>query len=378
MKKTTIYAGTTIGLLGLVAFGLSINNIKSPLIFAARATSSPVYKHYNAIAPTDNGHGCVEFWVSCSDYSYSLTAPTEGTIVEGGNITSNPSFDWNGMDVLDERFVPSINQQKAWGMIPVLDAGNNKISYGLYPQTHVSDADLISALNALTESSIMEENGYYYYNGNFYQNCLGDKCDNDNHFADGEKVVDNVKYWFVCEPISWVIMSSSGSTYTLYSEKAIHAGITWAYNNSNTYETSQVREWLNGIGTYSGEGFIKTALYPSRNYLQPMTLTLDDGSATLNDNVRLLTKGEASDSTYFANNNARMIILTDWTAAHHACFKNGSSSYGRWWLCEANTDTTTNVWGVGLSGDVGNGGPKTGNGSKDRAERPVITISYNF
>ena len=375
MKRTTLYAGAAISLMGVVATGVFISNSKSPLIFATRASSTVTYKHYNAIAPTDNGHGCCEFWVSCSDFSYSLTRPTEGNIVEGGNITDNPSFDWNGMDFLDERFVPSINQQKAWGMHPVLDLANNKITYGLYPQTYVSDSATISALDDLPESAIWETTGYYYYNGNFYQNCLGDKCDNDNHFADGTKVVDGTKYWFLCEPVSWVIMKNSGSTYQLYSEKMIHAGLTWAYSNSNIYENCQVRDWLNGTGSHLNNGFFQTGLFGSNEYVQSMTFTPDDGSSTMTDNVRLLTTDEANDANYFANNNARMIIITDWTAAHHACFKNGSSSYGRWWLCEANTDTTTNVWGVGLSGDVGNGGPKTGNGSKDRGERPVITIS---
>ena len=376
MKKFTFYTGITIGGIVFTAAGLLVHNKVLPFNMGVKA-SYAVYKHYNAITATDNEHGCREFWVACSDYSYVFERPTEGVIVEGGDITDNPSFDWDGMNVLDERYIPSNNQQKSWGMMPVVDQGNNRVSYGLYPQTYVSDAGLVAALDALSEDDIYDVNGYYYYNGNFYQNCLGDKCDNDNHFADGTKVVDGTKYWFLCEPISWVIMSNSGSTYQLYSEKALHAGIAWAYNNDNVYEQSQVREWLNGIGTYSSGGFLQSALYPNQNYLQTMSLSLDDGSATLNDYVRLLTKGEANDTTYFANNNARMIVLTDWTAAHHACFKNGSSSYGRWWLCEANTDTTTNVWGVGLSGDVGNGGPKTGNGSKDRAERPVITIAIS-
>ena len=177
-------------------------------------------------------------------------------------------------------------------------------------------------------------------------------------------------------------MENSGSSYQLYSEKLIHAGVAWGYTNTDVYEQSNVREWLNGIGGHADNGFLQTALYPELNLLQNMSLSLDDGSSTLNDKVRLLTKGEANDSAYFSNNNARMCTITDWSAAHHACFKNGSTSYGRWWLCEANLEIsadpksdTTMAWGVGLSGDVGNGGPKTGNGSRDRAERPVITIT---
>lgn len=376
-KNALIYLGLTGGIFAVASTFLFTSGNETPFFSLSMAPlNGPVYKHYNAIAATDNEHGCSEFWVSCSDFSYVLEQPTEGSIIEGGNITDNPSFDWDSMDYFDGRFIPSINQQKAWGMIPVKN--NNKVTYGLYPQTYVSDTDTIAALEALPSSSIDEKTGYYYYNGNFYQNCLGDKCDNDNHFADGTKVVNGTKYWFICEPISWVIMTNVDSTYQVYSEKLIHAGIEWAYSNTNVYEQSQVREWLNGIGSHISDGFLQTALYPELNLLQNMSLSLDDGSATLNDKVRLLTKGEAKDTTYFVDDNARMrSTITDWSAAHHACFKNGSTMYGRWWLCEANTDTTTNAWGVGLDGAVGNGGPKTGNGSKDRCERPVITLTID-
>ena len=379
MNKKSKMLALTMGLTGVMSFALILNVNSLPSNLYTGATSTITYKHYNAIAETENGHGCVEFWVSCSDYSYSLTAPTEGNIVEGGDITDNPSFDWDGMDYLDKRYIPSINKQKEWGMIPVLDLGNNKITYGLFPQTVVADNDLINILNALPSSSIDETTGYYYYNGKFYQTAIGDRCDSDSHFANGTKVVDGTKYWFVCERISWVIMENSGSTYQMYSEKALHAGINWGYSNSNLYEQSQVREWLNGIGEHAGNGFFQTGLFNSNKYVQTMSFTVDDGSSTLNDNVRLLTKGEAGedseDSPYFANNDARKVAPTDWTAAHHACFQSGSTSFTRWWLCEANTDNTANAWGVGLGGAVGNGGPKTASGSNDRAERPVITIT---
>ena len=373
MKKTTIYAATTIGLMALAATGLFVGKGNISSIFAARADSPVVYKHYNAIAPTDNEHGCNEFWVNCSDYSYVLEQPTSGTIVEGGDITDNPNFDWNNMDVLDGRFIPSINQQKAYGMVPVLDQENNKITFGSYPQSRVTDSDTINALDALTDSD-KYENGYYYYNGNFYQTCIGEKRDNDNHFSDGTKVVNGTKYWFICEPISWVIMENSGSDYLVYSEYALHGGLTWGYSDADIYETSRVREWLNGIGGYNGNGFYQAALFPGNVYLQDMALSLFDGSE-INDKVRLLTEGEAKDTTYFANDNARKVNSTDWTAAHKVCFNNDTDSHVRWWLCEANTEDATCAWGVGIGGAVGDGGKKTSGDSYDRAERPVITVT---
>lgn len=371
-KKKTLVA-ITMGMTVFVAGALYLSNSSFPSEMFAGSTTT--YKHYNAIEATDDEHGCCEFWVNCSDYSYFLEAPTEGTIVEGGDIKDNPSFDWDGMDILDERFVPSINEEKSWGLRPVLDSANNKITYGLFPQTHVNDADLIAALNALPASAISDVTGYYYYEGNFYQTCLGDKRDNDNHFADGEKVVNGTKYWFLCEPVSWVIMNNTDSQYLVYTEKAIHAGVAWGYSTDNNYETSQVRDWLNGYGSYTGKGFLQEAFEGNKDYLRTMSLSLDDDSDISADYARLLTKGEANDATYFADNNARKITISDWAAAHHACFSNGSSSIGRWWLCEANTDNTSNAWGVGLDGKVGNGGPKTGTDSGDRCERPVVTIA---
>lgn len=375
MKKTTIYTGATIGILAVVGTGIFVSNNKSPLVHIANATSTITYKHYNAIEATENGHGCVEFWVNCSDFSYLLSAPSEGNIIEGGNITDNPSFDWDNMDPLDQRFVPSINQQKSWGMVPVVDLGNNRITYGLYPQTVVDDSDLLAILEDLPSSSISELTGFYYYNGNFYQNCIGARRDGDSHFSNGQTVINGTKYWFYCEPISWVIMSNSNSTYQLYTETSIYAGLTWGYSDSDTYETSQVREWLNGTGTYEGSGFFQTALFNSNEYIQKTTISLDDGSSTLTDDVRLLTKGEAEDSTYFADDKSRIIVPNDWSAAHKACFNNGSTFVSRWWLCEANTQDTTCAYGVGLNGRVGNGGKKTSGDSYDRCIRPTILIT---
>ena len=381
-KNALIYLGLAGGIFAVASTVLFASRNETSFFSSSKAPlNGPVYKHYNAIAPTENEHGCSEFWVNCSDFSYVLEQPTEGSIVEGGNITDNPSFDWDSMDFFDGRFIPSINQQKAWGMIPVLDLPNNRVTYGLYPQSYISDADTIAALEALPSSSIDEKTGYYYYNGNFYQNCLAERCDVDSRFEDGTYFVNGEKYWFNCEPITWVIMLSEGSNYQLYSEKALHAGITWGYTNNDIYETSQVREWLNGIGSHASDGFLQTALYPELNLLQNMSLSLDDGSATLNDKVRLLTKGEGDNKTYFPNKSSQMLVPTDWTAAHRACL-NTNDFHSRWWLCEANLDIsadpkrdTTMAWGVGLNGGVGNGGPKTGNGSKDRSERPVITLT---
>ena len=95
MKKLPFHTFMILGLSSLVSAAVLLSNTKSPLFLKAGATYT--YKHYNAIAPTDNTHGCVEFWVSCSDYSFLLEEPTEGTIVEGGDITDNPSFDWDSM-----------------------------------------------------------------------------------------------------------------------------------------------------------------------------------------------------------------------------------------------------------------------------------------
>lgn len=115
MKKASIYLTATLTLSALIAAGLTINNNGGPLIFAARASSPVAYKHYNAISATDNEHGCKEFWVDCSDYSYYFEAPTSGSIAEGGDIRDNHSFDWDGMDVLDERYIPSISKKKSGG-----------------------------------------------------------------------------------------------------------------------------------------------------------------------------------------------------------------------------------------------------------------------
>ena len=384
-KNALIYLGLAGGIFAVASTVLFASRNETSFFSSSKAPlNGPVYKHYNAIAPTENEHGCSEFWVNCSDFSYVLEQPTEGSIVEGGNITDNPSFDWNSMDYLDGRFIPSINQEKAWGMVPVIDSENNTATYGLYPQTVVDDSTLLETLESLTDESKDKNTGYYYYEGNFYQNCIGARRDSDSHFSNGATVEVGVKYWFTCEPISWKIMSSVDSTYQMYTSLGIYSGLTWGFSNTDTYETSRVRAWLIGTGTYVDEGFLQTALFESKNYLQSMTTTLDDGSATLNDKVRLLTKGEANDSAVFASKEVRKISPSDWAAAHKACFNSSSSSISRWWLCEGNLEIntdpekkrdTTMAWGVGLDGVVGNGGRKTSGDSYDRCIRPCITLT---
>ena len=376
-----MYIIATLGLAALTA-GVYMASSNS-LHLSKFAKASTIYKHYNSIFPDDDEHGCVEFWVSCSDYSYTLEEPTGVTIIEGGDITDNPSFDWDGMNILDDRYLPSFNESERWGMSPTYDSSSDRILYGLYPQTAVEDETTYNALEALTSDDIYEQNGYYYYNGNFYQNCIGDACDGDSHFASGTKVKNGTRYWFLCERISWVTMYASGSYNTVYSEKLLNAGVQWGHSNTDVYGTSLVRDWLNGVGTHSGNGFMKSAFSNDDTFLESMQLSLDDGSSTLNDYVRLLTKAEAKNSANFVNDGARKANITDWAAAHHACFQRGDNSFGRWWLCEGNTEitedyNTTHAWGVGLGGAVGQGGPKTGTASGDRCERPVVTIVYAY
>lgn len=54
---------------------------------------------------------------------------------------------------------PNLVKQRALGMIPVLDDAQQYLTYGLYPQTHVSAETTINALNELSKEKSTEING---------------------------------------------------------------------------------------------------------------------------------------------------------------------------------------------------------------------------
>lgn len=96
------------------------------------------------------------------------------------------------------------------GITPVINETNNTLTYGLYPQSHVSDTATIEALDNLTTT---ESNGWYLYDDEYYVKKTAHPYYSSYTFDDGTTIVTGATYWFKCEPIEWKILSNSDNTY---------------------------------------------------------------------------------------------------------------------------------------------------------------------
>ena len=208
------------------------------------------------------------------------------------------------------------------GVVPTLSADGKTLTYGLYPQTHVSDAALISALDNLAETTSPKTyNGWYLYDNEYYAKCTASTSDYETYFSDGTNVKANVSYWFKCEPITWNVIGSNDGEYKLVSalllDKSRYLGTTedgYAWNN---YEMSGIRKWLN-------ESFYNSAFALNDEYIQISTVangaeTIDPDSESsvvcgdTEDKVFLLSYQECAE--IFANDEGRRAYVSDWTIA---------------------------------------------------------------
>lgn len=150
------------------------------------------------------------------------------------------------------------------GSTPIFSEDNKTCTYGIYPQTHVSDETTIKALNALTKT---ESNGWYLYNNYYYAKTdvtLDEFNDDDLKFSDGTSINNGDTCWFRCDLIKWNVIKTSNDTYTLLSSLLLQNRIfDKEKDNANTvnYKTSDVREWLNADfynSAFSDNAYIQT------------------------------------------------------------------------------------------------------------------------
>ncbi len=147
--------------------------------------------------------------------------------------------------------------KKELGMAPVYDPSSKTITYGLYPQSHVSDLSLISRLDSLEEG---KGETWYSYKDSYYVKAEANPYNTDYLFEDDTSIVTGESYWFKCEKISWNVLESSSSdgstsykllssrlldiqTYYSSEEERVIDGTTIYANN---YAYSDIRNWLNG------------------------------------------------------------------------------------------------------------------------------------
>ncbi len=227
------------------------------------------------------------------------------------------------------------------GMHPQLSEDGKTIYYGLYPQTHVNNQNIINALNLLETTNI---NGWYLYNGEYYTKEKATLYYNESYtFGDGTNIVNGEEYWFKCEIISWKVLENKDGTYSLissllldvqnyytdYSNRTINNEIIYA----NNYEHSNIRNWLNN-------DFLNKAFTHSNANI--LTINVDNSSETTNANNNKYACSNTNDKVYLPsyedllNENIGFACINDKSVLRECKTTDYARAKGAW--CNTRTD----------------------------------------
>lgn len=290
---------------------------------------------------------------------------------------------------------------------PIVDTETNTVKFGLYPQTHVSDESLLAELNALGSSSV-DDVGWYKYNGDYYAWIYAVPQSLSYTFDNGDKIEDQAKYWFKCEPITWNILSKDNNIYYLVSSVLLDARRFYSSEEqrmvngiavyANNYEYSEIRSWLNDLdgSSYNGGNYVKRGFKTlafgkmEDGHLQASSidnsLSSTDGNQnryTCNntyDSVFLVSYQDFLDTNYgfsdLMDSETRCCKTTDYARAARAVVNtsDGYQNNGNYWTRSPYSIDYSNAWGIDSYGSL-----KSYNNVTDRTVclRPAITLKIS-
>ncbi len=332
-------------------------------------------------------------WRVCTDEGYTDLKTDEGNHSYDEGVVTDATYDTRGYTTYtctvcgysytgNETPSGKEKEQAAAGIIPSLTSSGT-LTYGLYPQSRVSDTDLLEALGGL---SAHESNGWYLYEGNYYASVTATPASvgSTPMFDDGSKVESGSKYWFKCELIEWKVLVKNANTYSLMSTCILdshryNAGDTDAGN----YKNSEIRDWLN-------DSFLDTAFNLGSSHIQ--TITVDNSASTTSsdsndracenteDKIYLLSYQDYVNADYgFATNgkdysSTRYCKATDYARARGIIWNNKNNGGYYWTRSPSATDRYYSVETINYSGSIGENEPDR----DDIGVRPGLTISYSL
>ncbi len=328
MKKTTLIP--VLALLALPLFSCGENPASSALSSSA-ATNSEVSL---VSSETSNGSSTENSEQTTSDLNSSIMNPVSSSEASNGSSSTSSKDLPNSSTSSSQAEISEEERKKELGITPVIDEETKTLTYGLYPQTHVNDENLISSLNSLTS---VESNGWYLFNGAYYANATARPRTGEERYADGTLIIRENEYWFKCEPIKWKILTSSSGTYSLASRELLNAyryvdTINDRIINGETilpcnYKHSDIRSWLN-VDFYNGAFALDNSLIQtinvdnSHNTTYP-TVPEENSCENTDDKVYLLSYLDYMNTDYFGNSEDRQLKPTDYALANGA-FLNGA------------------------------------------------------
>ena len=290
------------------------------------------------------------------DGQYSVITPATLDDEGLGRYTftfSNPAFETKTHDVVIDKLTND-------GSVPVFSEDGKTVTYGIYPQTYISDADLVFDLE---ENAEWLDSGYYSYNGEYYANVYCKPYAENYQFDDGSTINKYSSYWFKYEPITWTVLNGGNNRYLLLSNVLLDAHC-YSSSNNNNYKDSSIRDWLN-------DEFYSRAFALEDKYI--LTTTVNNSAATTGsntnqyacenteDNVFLLSYKDYTDSNYgFASSatsysSSRYCKTTDYSRARGACISTSYSTLnnGHYWTRSPNSGNSHYASYVRTDGFIG-------------------------
>ncbi len=274
------------------------------------------------------------------------------------------------------------NGQEVPGVNPVFSEDGTIVEYGFYPQTHISEEEIIEKLNLLENPEV---NGWYSYNDEYYTKITANIYNNENYtFEDGTIIINGNEYWFKCEPIKWQVIENHNGLYVLLSTILLDTSsyyvnyITRTINDkiiyANNYEHSEIRNWLNS--EFYNIAFINNSYIKVTN-VDNSSQTSDSqsnqyGCNNTNDKVYLLSYQE------YLNLGNLECKTTDYARARGAwCYTKtalGTSTLynGTYWTRTPTSEYYYCAWNINSGGYMS---AYTVDG-KSHCVRPCITISF--
>ena len=280
----------------------------------------------------------------------------------------------------------------------------NKILFGSYPQTKVSDTSLITALNTIAGTLPTSNNSQAWTSYGYYMNCeisnymwyidienSGEKyrgvyftsyrpqymtvsaSSDSSTYQDDNGYITNTVYWFKYEPISWTILNENTAEGTalllcdmiIDSQEYYRSIDTRTIDGktiySNNYAQSTIRKWLN-------ETFYNTAFTKLQMQII-LTTTVDNSVASTSftsnsyvcedtsDKIFLLSTQEITNPAYGFDSNtvtsdtARIKKSTDYAQSQGINTNNGN---GNWWLRSPSNNYNKMAGGIYFSGYISN------------------------
>lgn len=354
-KITSIHAGTTGALTLNAHWNTNLNNL--------------------SITSEDKSKGTVAI-TSGSGYSNEVitvvATPVDDCVFKGwyhngtkvsDDLTYTFVMPTNDYSLVAHFFTKVEEEAPKNGSRPILSSDCMTITYGLYPQKHVNDSNLILNLNKLTKA---ESNGWYLYDNEYYAKVNASPCKSNYIFDNGTTIESGVMYWFKCEPIAWNIFSNINGEYYIFSSVILDA---YCYNNSalprnigdktiysNNYEYSDIRSWLNN-------NFYNSAFALGSSHIQ--TTNVDNSPATTHTNDNSYACSDTQDKVFlpsfsdYINSSygmstpiSRCCKPTDFARARGAYY-NTSYSYlynGLYWTRSPASDYQSSAYSVWYDG----------------------------